>query len=501
MEAAPKECNGIFLFLTASGDVVTMVARRKQGGMGSTEGEAMPRTVLVIGGGLAGCEAAWQAAQRGIQVRLYEMRPLRMTPAHRTDRLAELVCSNSLGSNLPNRALGLLKDELRRLGSLLISCADATCVPAGDALAVGRDAFSEAVTSAIEAHPRIEVIREEVLSLPSEQVTVIATGPLTSSELAEQLRTLAGQAHLHFFDAMAPIVAGDSIDMNVAFKASRWSRWRRNPDGVAETEASGSADYINCPLNKEDYYDFVDALNHADKTSIHEPAEPETAPRYFEACLPIEVLAARSRDALAFGPMRPVGLIDPRTGRRPYATVQLRQDNLSATLYNMVGFQTNLRWAEQERILRMIPGLEHADFVRFGQMHRNTFINSPVLLRPTLQWKGRDHLLFAGQLTGTEGYVGSIAGGLLAGINAVRIVEGRAPVVCPETTMIGALFHYITHAEPGTFQPMKANFGLLPSLGVQIRDRQRRGSAYAERSGTDLKALVRSIGSLAESDQ
>jgi methylenetetrahydrofolate--tRNA-(uracil-5-)-methyltransferase len=443
--------------------------------------------VVVIGGGLAGCEAAWQVAQRGLRVTLFEMRPVRMTQAHRTDRLAELVCSNSLGSNLPNRALGLLKNELRRLGSLAIASADSTCLPAGDALAVGRDAFSQAVTSAMQTHPFIEVVRAERSNIPADGVTVVATGPLTSDSLAEEISLLAGEDHLHFYDAMAPIVAADSIDMGVAFRASRWAR--RPPDAAGPEPGSHSGDYINCPLTRDEYYSFVEALTHAEKAR-RDFEQPDEACKYFEGCLPVEVLAARSPDALAFGPMRPVGLRDPRTGHRPFAAVQLRQDNLVGTLYSMVGFQTNLRQDDQERVLRMIPGLQRAEFVRLGQMHRNTFINSPVLLRPTLQWHSRDDLLFAGQLTGTEGYVGSIAGGLLAGLNAARIAQQRSPVTLPITTMIGALIHYITHADPGAFQPMKANFGLLPDLGSRISDKQVRHSAYAERALRDLAATI-----------
>jgi methylenetetrahydrofolate--tRNA-(uracil-5-)-methyltransferase len=447
----------------------------------------LPPTVVVIGGGLAGSEAAWQAAQHGAHVRLYEMRPSLMTPAHQTDRLAELVCSNSLGSDLPNRALGLLKSELRRLGSIVIDCADSTRLPAGDALAVGRDAFSQAVTSAIQAHPRIQLLREEVTTIPEDHVVIVATGPLTSASLTEQIGRLAGQAHLYFYDAMAPIVAGDSIDMSVAFRATRYGG--RPPESMT-AESLKSQDYINCPLTRDEYHAFVEAVNRSERASLHGLDELDGTPMYFEGCLPIEVLAGRNLDALAFGPMRPVGLRDPRTGRRPFAVVQLRQDDLAGTLYNIVGFQTNLRWGDQEQVMRMIPGLQHAKFVRLGQMHRNTFINSPALLRPTLQWHDRDDLLFAGQLTGTEGYVGSIAGGLLAGLNAVRIAYRRPPIWLPNTTMIGALFYYITHAEPGTFQPMKANFGLLPDLGLRISDRQERHNAYSARAMADLEAFI-----------
>jgi methylenetetrahydrofolate--tRNA-(uracil-5-)-methyltransferase len=456
---------------------------------GLSQGGMLPQTVVVIGGGLAGCEAAWQAAQRGARVQLREMRPFRMTLAHRTDRLAELVCSNSLGSKRPDRALGLLKNELRRLGSLLIACADSTSVPAGDALAVGRDEFSLAVTAAVEAHPRIEVLRKEATSIPEACAVVVATGPLTSTLIVEQIGQLAGQEHLSFFDAMAPVVTADSIDMTVAFKANRYSGHRGE---AISPQPDGESDYINCPLNREEYYAFVRSVIDAEKANLHEFEQDETARRYFEACLPIEVLATRSPDALAFGPMRPVGLIDPRTGRRPFAVVQLRQDDLAGTLYNIVGFQTNIRWGEQERVLRMIPGLQHAEFVRLGQMHRNTFINSPALLRPTLQWRERDDLLFAGQLVGTEGYVGSVASGFVAGLNAVRVTQGLVPVVFPPTTMIGALIHYVTHAESSRFQPMKANFGLLPDLESPIRDKQRRQSAYVVRALSDLEEAISS---------
>lgn len=447
----------------------------------------MPKTIAVIGGGLAGCEAAWQIAQRGERVRLYEMRPHRMTPVHQTGRLAELVCSNSLGSNLPNRALGLLKSELRRLGSLIVACADVTALPAGDALAVGRDAFSQAVTSAIEGHPHIEVLREEATRVPEASVVVLATGPLTSAPMVEEIGRLAGQEHLSFFDAMAPVVALDSIDMTVAFRANRRPGHRGE---LHPSQPDGSTDYINCPLNRDEYYAFVQAVNSAEKAVLREFEKDDAAVRYFEGCLPIEVLAARSPDALAFGPMRPVGLRDPRSGRRPFAAVQLRQDDLAGTLYNIVGFQTNLRWEDQRRVLRMIPGLQHAEFVRLGQMHRNTFINSPSLLRPTLQWRTRDDLFFAGQLVGTEGYVGSTASGIVAGLNAVRVAQGLAPVVFPPTTMMGALMHYITHAKSRDFQPMKANFGLLPELESPIRDKQSRHSACAERALSDLEVTI-----------
>lgn len=428
--------------------------------------------LIVVGGGLAGSEAAWQAAERGVEVILYEMRPRKMTPAHVSDRLAELVCSNSLGSDLPDRAPGLLKAELRRLGSLVLACADATRVPAGSALAVDRERFAEEVTRRIEAHPRIRVVRDEVTEIP-DGPTVIATGPLTSEPLTQAIAELTGQEYLYFYDAMAPIVAADSIDMSIAFRASRYGR--------------GGADYINCPMTEEEYDRFVEALVSAERIPLRDFERED--PRFFEGCLPIEVLAARGRDALAYGPLRPVGLVDPRTGRRPYAVVQLRQDDLAGTLYNMVGFQTNLRYGEQERVFRMIPGLEQAEFVRYGQMHRNTFLNAPLLLEPTMAFRGRPGLFFAGQITGVEGYVGSVGSGWVAGVNAARFILGQEPLVLPRTTMLGALCYYVSHADPKTFQPMKANFGLLPPLSPPVRDKRRRYRAYMERALVDLEEM------------
>lgn len=444
--------------------------------------------VVVVGAGLAGSEAAWQAAQAGAQVTLYEMRPQQLTPAHRTGLFAELVCSNSLGSDLPDRALGLLKNELRALGSLIIRCADAHAVPAGGALAVDREGFSRAVTEAIMGHPRITVVRQEVREIPQGVPTVIATGPLTSAPLADAIRRLAGQDYLYFFDAMAPIVTVDSINFQKVFRQSRYEK-RTSASSYPE-----KGDYINCPLTKEQYFAFVEAVNAAEKIALHDFEQEDAARRYFEGCLPIEVLAARDPMALAFGPMRPVGLRDPRTGRRPFAVVQLRQDNAAGTLYNLVGFQTNIKWGDQERVLRMIPGLEEAEFVRFGQMHRNTFINSPRLLRPTLQWHERPDLFCAGQITGTEGYVGSTAGGLLAGLNAARVAQGLPLVRWPPTTMMGALFHYITHADPETFQPMKANFGLLPPLEPPVHDKRQRNIAYVARALFDLVRTTQEVG-------
>lgn len=432
--------------------------------------------VKVIGGGLAGSEAAWQLAERGLDVELYEMRPVRTTPAHVTDWLSELVCSNSLGSDLPDRAPGVLKAELRRLGSLLLCCAEEAAVPAGGALAVDRDLFARRVTEQIAAHPRIRLIREEVTRLPAGPA-VIATGPLTAPALAAEIAALVGEEHLYFYDAIAPMVEADTINMDIAFRASRYGRGE---------DAAG--DYINCPMTREEYETFVDALLAAELIDLKDFERDD--PLFFEGCLPVERLAARGREALAFGPLRPVGLRDPRTGRRPYAVVQLRQDNLAGTLYNVVGFQTNLRYGEQQRVLRLIPGLERAEFSRYGQMHRNTFINSPLHLRPTLQFRDRDDLFFAGQITGVEGYVGNIGTGLLAGINAARRVAGCAPWTLPRETMLGALCYYVTHAAPGDFQPMKANFGILPPLDNPPRGKRERAQAYAARAAEALDAFL-----------
>ena len=430
--------------------------------------------VSVIGGGLAGCEAAWQVARRGIDVTLYEMRPAVLTPAHQTGRLAELVCSNSLGSTLLGRAPGLLKEELRRLGSLILQCAEKAAVPAGRALAVDRDVFSASVTEAITTHPRIRVERQQVTSVPAGPVTVVASGPLTSEALAESIAALAGESQLYFYDAMAPIVTADSIDMQVAFRASRYEE--------------GEAHYINCPMSKDEYETLVAALVSAERAPLRS-FEREDA-HFFEACLPVEVLASRGTDALAYGPLRPVGLTDPRTGRRPYAVVQLRQDNLAGTLYNLVGFQTNLKWDEQRRVFGLIPGLEHAEWVRYGQMHRNTYINSPDLLDASLAWRTNARLFFAGQIVGTEGYMGSTASGLVAGINAARVARGTPPVTLPATTMLGALLRYITTAQETQFQPMKPNLGLLPPLVEPPRGKGQRGEAYSERALSDLDEFV-----------
>jgi methylenetetrahydrofolate--tRNA-(uracil-5-)-methyltransferase len=446
------------------------------------------RMLKVVGGGLAGAEAAWQAAIRGISVEIYEMRPVGQTGAHQTDQLAELVCSNSLGSKIPDRASGLLKEELRCLGSMLLEAAEATAIPAGGALAVDREAFSRLVTERISAHPNIRIIREEVTTVP-EGAVVIASGPLTSARLSLAIAGLTGEEHLYFFDAIAPIVVHESIDRTIAFRASRYDR--------SDDE---EGDYLNCPFEKVEYEAFVDALLGAERIALRsfESGVSEGvkagAGDYFEGCLPVEVLASRGRQALAFGPMRPVGLRDPRTGRRPYAIVQLRQDNLAGSLYNIVGFQTNLTYSEQKRVLRMIPGLGNAEFARFGQMHRNTFMASPRLLKPTLQYKDREDLFFAGQITGVEGYMGNIATGLLAGMNQARRLNGLDPVALPETTMLGALCRYITQAELGDFQPMKSNFGLMPALPEAGKiGKRERASAYSRRAIEDVNLFVRSL--------
>ncbi len=442
------------------------------------------QVLTIIGAGLAGSEAAWQAANRGVRVVLYEMRPHKMTPAHRTDKFAELVCSNSLGAKEVDRALGLLKEEMRRMDSLIVRAAEANALPAGRALAVDREGFAAMVTEHLERHPNIEIRREEVTDIP-EGPTIIATGPLTSDALAEKIQQLTGEKYLYFYDALAPIVKAETINMDICFRANRY--------GAGEQE---EGDYINCPFTEEQYYRFVEALVNAPTIELRDFEKEDE--RFFEACLPIEVIAKRGPDALAFGPMRPVGIVDPRTGKQPFAVVQLRQDNVAGTLYNLVGFQTNIKWSAQKEILRMIPGLENAEFVRFGQMHRNTFINSPVLLKPTLQFKKRPDLFFAGQITGTEGYVGSAAGGLVAGINAARLIQGKEPLVFPRTTMIGALLHYITHADPRDFQPMKANFGLLPPLERRVRDKRQRYRQYAERALRDLEAFLARVGEARE---
>ena len=455
--------------------------------------------LIVIGGGLAGSEAAWQAAQRGFKIRLYEMRPSLQTGAHQTQDLAELVCSNSLGSNLPDRASGLLKNETRLLGSMLLECAEDASLPAGGALAVDRELFARLVTERIGNHPNIEIVREEVKEIPSTP-TIVASGPLTSPALSQSIAELSGEEHLFFFDAIAPVIHAETINMETAFRASRYgvSKGPSTSDGATDSPSSAQdgndlaeGDYINCPFTKEEYYAFVEALLKAERIELRAFEEAiksgVKAGHFFEGGLPEEIIAERGIYSLAFGPMRPVGLRDPRTGKRPYAVVQLRQDNLAGSLYNLVGFQTNFKYPEQKRVFRMIPGLENAEFMRYGQMHRNTFIASPKLLRPTLQHVTRDDLFFAGQITGVEGYMGNIATGLLAGLNAARILHNEEPITLPQTTMLGALCHYVTHADLKDFQPMKANFGILPPLDFASKVGKRdRGKAYAERALADL---------------
>lgn len=419
--------------------------------------------VTVIGAGLAGSEAAWQIAESGVPVTLYEMRPVKQTPAHHTGQFAELVCTNSLRSNSLTNAVGVLKEEMRRLNSLILDSADRHAVPAGGALAVDRESFSGEVTRRLSEHPLIEVKQEEVTEIP-DGIVVIATGPLTSEGLSQKITAITGEDYFYFFDAAAPIIEKDSIDMDKVFVASRYDK--------------GEAAYINCPMNEEEFERFYEALITAEVAPIKEFEKD----MYFEGCMPIEVMAARGKQTVLFGPMKPVGLIDPRTGKQPYAVVQLRQDNAAGTLYNMVGFQTHLKWGEQKRVFSMIPGLEHAEIVRYGVMHRNSFINSPKLLRQTYQYKGREDLFFAGQMTGVEGYVESAASGLIAGINAARLAKGHEPLVFPRETVIGSLAYYITHADPDNFQPMNANFGLLPPLEEKIRNKKERNEKLAHRA-------------------
>jgi methylenetetrahydrofolate--tRNA-(uracil-5-)-methyltransferase len=436
--------------------------------------------VNVIGAGLAGSEAAWQLAQRNINVVLYEMRPIHTTGAHTTDKFAELVCSNSFGSSLPDRSSGLLQQELRLLDSLLISCAERCAVPAGSSLSVDRELFSQTVTQTLADHPRIEILREEVRVIPKGP-TIIATGPLTSDALGSQISDLTGQNHLYFYDATSPIVMADTIDLSIAFRAGRYDR-----------NSQDIGDYINCPFGRDEYFKFVDALISSERITLRDFERED--PRFFEGCLPIEQLAQRGADSLAFGPMRPVGLRDPRTGKRPYAVVQLRQDNLAGSLYNIVGFQTNIRWGDQERVLRLIPGLANAEFVRMGQMHRNTYLNAPALLKATMQYRHRTDLFFAGQITGVEGYAGNVATGLIAGINLERFLRGVNEWIPPQTTMIGALCHYVANAEVDNFQPMKANFGILPPLEAPSKNKQMRYSQYVIRAITDMKQSMPDLG-------
>ena len=437
----------------------------------------MTQGVTVVGGGLAGSEAAWQLAARGIQVSLHEMRPTKTTPAHKTDGLAELVCSNTFKSTELTNAHGLLKAEMRLLGSLILEAADGTRVAAGSALAVDRDAFSRTVTARISGERRIDVVREEVTSITSP--AIIATGPLTSDQLADAIRARLGVGALAFYDAIAPIVARESIDDSIVFRGSRYGK------ETMEAADEGGA-YLNCPLSREQYDGFLDALISADQYHGHEFDEVP----YFEGCMPVEVMAQRGRDTLRFGPLKPVGLRDPRTGHDAYAVVQLRQEDRAGRMWNLVGFQTRLRIPEQQRVVRMIPGLEQAEFLRYGSIHRNSYLNSPAALSAHLSARDDPTILFAGQITGVEGYTESSATGLLAGINLARILSGDEPVVPPPTTMLGALYRYMNEADPKHFQPMNANFGLLDDLPEKIRDKKRKREMFAERALAEMRSWI-----------
>lgn len=471
--------------------------------------------IRIVGGGLAGCEAAWQAASRGVPVTLYEMRPGTPTRVHQTGDLAELVCSNSFRGDKLDNAVGLLKEEMRRLGSLIMRAASASRVPAGAALAVDRERFSRAVTDAVARHPLMTIERRECAAIPEPRdgsPVILATGPLTSDTLSDAIRGFVGADHLYFYDAISPIVLAETIRGDTVFRASRWGRHspdspgradspvrRAGPSGPAQETDRGAidaedeparacgvdaadGDYLNCPLNAEEYARFHDALIHAESATVHDFDKE----RFFEGCLPIEVMAHRGYDTLRFGPMKPVGLIDPRTGTQPYAVVQLRQDNLAGDHYSLVGFQTQLKWGEQARVLRLIPGLEEAEFVRFGMVHRNTYINAPTVLRETWQARARPDLFFAGQVSGVEGYVESAASGLIAGLNAARLAQGGEPLAPPRTTAIGALGYYVSHADPSSYQPTNITFGIVAPLNRRLRGRQAKRLAMAERALRDL---------------
>lgn len=429
----------------------------------------MAPRVTIVGGGLAGCEAAWQLARRGVGVDLHEMRPERTTPVHRTGDLAELVCSNSLRGNALDQAAGLLKEEMRRLGSLVVRVADEVRVPAGSALAVDRALFARRMTEALEALPQVRLHRQEVLRIPDDPVTIVATGPLTADALAADVAAFVGRTHLHFFDAVSPVVEADSIDFAKAFRASRYGK--------------GGDDYLNCPLDEDAYRAFHQALTTAECASLHD-FEREL---FFEGCLPVEVIASRGEDTLRFGPLKPVGLLDPRTGKRPHAVVQLRQDDLAATHWSMVGFQTQLKWGEQKRVFRMVPGLEAAEFVRYGMIHRNTYVNAPLVLEPTFETRRRKGLFFAGQMSGVEGYVESAASGLVAGTAAAFRARGEEPPAFPEATAIGALGRYIARSDPAHYQPTNVAFGLLPELPQRVRDKAKKRLALAHRALESLE--------------
>jgi methylenetetrahydrofolate--tRNA-(uracil-5-)-methyltransferase len=474
--------------------------------------------VTIVGGGLAGSEAAWQVASRGVPVTLHEMRPVRPTAVHRTDALAELVCSNSFRGDKLDNAVGLLKEEMRRLGSLVMRAAEASRVPAGAALAVDRDRFSELVSREIADHPLITVVREEVTAIPSsshDSPVIVATGPLTSDALSSDIARIVGSEHLYFYDAISPIVLAETIDGGKVFRASRWGRSLRGearlkaaspydseprgseargvrlqPDQPACGVDDGDGDYLNCPLTREEYERFYDALVTAESATVHDFDKE----RFFEGCLPIEVMAHRGRDTLRFGPMKPVGLVDPRTGREPYAAVQLRQDNLAGDHFSLVGFQTQIKWGEQARVLKLIPGLEQAEFVRFGMVHRNTYVNGPTVLSETWQVRSRPSLFFAGQMSGVEGYVESAASGLLAGLNAAAIAKGGRASSPPRTTAIGALAYYVSHANPAHYEPSNITFGILQPLSGAPRGKKQRNLALSERALADLGDWMSSRG-------
>lgn len=454
--------------------------------------------IRIVGGGLAGCEAAWQAASSGVPVTLYEMRPVRSTAVHKTDRLAELVCSNSFRGDKLDNAVGLLKEEMRRLDSLVLRAAENSRVPAGAALAVDRERFAAAVTAAIASHPLITVVREEITAIPpatADAPVIVATGPLTSEALSADIARLVGGEHLYFYDAISPIVLAESLDRTRIFRQSRWDRSLRPADAPSPDTSpgqgrehscgvdDGTGDYLNCPLSRDEYERFYDALTHAESATVHDFDRE----RFFEGCLPIEVMAHRGVDTLRFGPMKPVGLTDPRTNRTPYAVVQLRQDNLAADHYSLVGFQTQLKWGEQARVLRLIPGLEQAEFVRYGMVHRNTYVNGPTVLTQTWQVRNHPFVFFAGQMSGVEGYVESAASGLLAGLNAAALVRGRAPSAPPRSTAIGALAYYASHADPRHYEPSNITFGIMEPLASPPRGKGDRKLAMSARA---LEALA-----------
>jgi methylenetetrahydrofolate--tRNA-(uracil-5-)-methyltransferase len=463
--------------------------------------------IRIVGGGLAGSEAAWQVASRGVRVTLHEMRPRRATAVHKTDQLAELVCSNSFRGDKLDNAVGLLKEEMRRLDSLVMRAAEESRVPAGAALAVDRDRFAQTITRALADHPLVTIVRDEVSAIPPSselEPVIVATGPLTSDALAADIAALVGSSHLYFYDAISPIVLAETIDRSKVFRASRWNRnlrGSRGSEGSAGPEGSGAAcgvddgagDYLNCPMTRDEYEAFYDALVSAESATVHDFDKE----KFFEGCLPIEVMAHRGRDTLRFGPMKPVGLIDPRTSREPYACVQLRQDNLAGDHFSLVGFQTQIKWGEQARVLRMIPGLEQAEFVRFGMVHRNTYVNGPTVLAETWQVRRRPTLFFAGQMSGVEGYVESAASGLIAGLNAAALSKGQQVSAPPRTTAIGALGFYASHANPAHYQPSNITFGIIEPLDLRLlqgrkipKSRKFRNQALAERALADLQNWI-----------